>query len=197
MTKRSTPSQTPAETLPPEDIAASAPEAQDAASAPETPAEAPLADQATGVAETAAVATPAAPDAQGAASDPNPDANPPAPAPEVQGDPSPLIVIPTRTFPGIFLAHGGRARRQSWAPGFELVAAASRGRSGGMSRILTTGSRAGLVEWNPRHLADDLLADDWEVSMDAAAMEAWEKTFVTVEAADEPTGDPATAPDAA
>lgn len=157
--------------------AAPPPEDQAPASAPETPAEGLSDAAATPVAETLPEAPAAAPDAQGGASDPNPDANPPQAEP-TEG----TLVIRTRTFPGIFLTHGGRARRAIWAPGYELVAAANRGRSGGASRILTTGSRAGLIDWQPRNLADDLLADDWEVHITPSQLEAFEAAMRTADA---------------
>jgi hypothetical protein len=82
------------------------------------------------------------------------------PVPEIAPDEQ---VIRTRAFPGPLLAFGGRARRQGWAPGYELTAQNASDRTGRNMKLMTTGSRAGPVEWKPQHLADELVADDWEV----------------------------------
>ncbi len=68
-----------------------------------------------------------------------------------------------RSFPAAFLLAGERARRQCWAPGYELLATEAGGRTGARRKLMITGSRSGLIEWKPQHLADELLAQDWMV----------------------------------
>lgn len=83
-----------------------------------------------------------------------------APEPEIAPDEQ---VIRTRAFPGPLLAFGGRARRQGWAPGFEITAQNATDRTGRNMKLMISGYRAGPIEWKPEHLADELVADDWEV----------------------------------
>jgi hypothetical protein len=72
--------------------------------------------------------------------------------------------IPTTGhFPCGALKGGARARRASWAPGYELYLAAAASRTGGHFRLMATGGRGGPVEWKPQHPADELMADDWNV----------------------------------
>lgn len=66
-------------------------------------------------------------------------------------------------FPAAYLLAGDGARRAEWGPGFQIVAAQAGGRSGQRLTLMTTGSRSGLIEWKPVHLADELLAQDWHV----------------------------------
>jgi hypothetical protein len=93
----------------------------------------------------------------------------PAPKPkpaktEVEDAPEPdTTVIRTRAFPGPLLAFGGRARRAGWAAGFEISAQNAADRTGRKMKLMITGNRAGPIEWKPEHLADELVADDWEV----------------------------------
>lgn len=89
----------------------------------------------------------------------------PSPLPDQQeAEPDPdVTVIHTRAFPGPLLAFGGRARRAGWAPGYELTAENAADRTGRNMKLMTSGSRSGPVEWKPANLADELLADDWEV----------------------------------
>ncbi len=86
--------------------------------------------------------------------------------PAIEIAPAPgMETIVTRAFPGLLLAHGGIARRKAWAPGFELTASAAGGRGGQKMKLFTSGNRGGQMEWRPVNIADDLLADDWEVSL--------------------------------
>lgn len=89
----------------------------------------------------------------------------PKPAkPEPEAEPAPdQTVIRTRAFPGPLLAFGGRARRAGWGPGFEISAQNAGDRTGRKMKLMISGYRAGPIEWKPEHLADELVADDWEV----------------------------------
>lgn len=89
-------------------------------------------------------------------------------APEIGPDEQ---VIRTRAFPGPLLAFGGRARRQGWAPGFEITAQNATDRTGRTMKLMISGHRAGPIEWKPEHLADELVADDWEVIIPNDQME--------------------------
>lgn len=118
---------------------------------PVADAEMPAADAEVPVADAELPAVPAAADAG---------------APSFQaGD----MLIGGLIFPGFSLRAGHRARRASWAPGYELSVEAARGRAGGTTRFMTSGGRGGLVEWAPKNLADELLADDWQVIAGFAA----------------------------
>ncbi|MES2667931.1 MAG: hypothetical protein V4712_17740 [Pseudomonadota bacterium] len=66
-------------------------------------------------------------------------------------------------FPSGELAAGHGACRAGWAPGYMLLAVEAGGRSGARRKLVTTGSRSGLIDWKPQHLADELLAQDWFV----------------------------------
>lgn len=96
------------------------------------------------------------------------------PVPEIAEDEQ---VIRTRAFPGPLLAFGGRARRQGWAPGFEITAQNATDRTGRNMKLMITGHRAGPIEWKPEHLADELVADDWEVIVPNDQME----TFLSIQ----------------
>ncbi|GAB1361836.1 hypothetical protein MASR1M32_10720 [Rhodobacter sp.] len=72
-------------------------------------------------------------------------------------------VNPYRPFPAAFLLAGDRARRAEWGPGYELMAANAGGRSGAKLTLLVTGFRSGPIEWKPKNMADELLAQDWIV----------------------------------
>lgn len=95
----------------------------------------------------------------------------PAPKPkpaaeEPEADPEPQeTTLRTRAFPGPLLAFGGRARRAGWAPGYELTAENAADRTGRNMKLMTSGSRSGPIEWKPLHLADELIADDWEITV--------------------------------
>jgi hypothetical protein len=152
-----------------------------AATAPDSATEVVTAAPAELVGETPAGPAAPAPEAQGGTADANlPDATPDANPDLAANPPEPtegLRIIQTRVFPGTFMVHGGRARRNAWAPGFELVAEARQSRTGGRARILITGSRAGLIPWNPPDMADHLLADDWEVHITPSQLEAVERAL--------------------
>lgn len=132
--------------------------------------------------EDEAAADPAAPIEDASAADPAvpiEDATTTDPAAPIEGaaDPAAPIEDATTTdpapvpgpFPAAALAAGQRARRAAWAPGFELVAAEAGGRNGQRLRLMTTGTRCGMVEWKPPHMADELLAQDWQVVVPVTA----------------------------
>ena len=66
-------------------------------------------------------------------------------------------------FPTELLAQGHQARRLSWAPGYCILVTSVGGRSGKKLRLMSAGGRSGQVEWQPYNMADELMADDWEV----------------------------------
>jgi hypothetical protein len=84
--------------------------------------------------------------------------------PEAETTPA-ETTIDTRIFPGPALAFGGRARRRGWAPGYELTAQNASDRTGRKMQLMTTGARSGPIEWKPAHLADELMADDWQLTI--------------------------------
>ena len=169
--------------------------------APEIAAEGGQADPGPEAAANPSEATPAPADAVGGANAPDltPDSDPPVddriakgkgdkaraatlgqvPAPKPKPakaddevDPAPAeTTIHTRIFPGPALAFGGRARRAGWQPGYELTAQNANDRTGRKMQLMTTGARSGPVEWKPAHLADELMADDWEVTVPNDQME--------------------------
>lgn len=83
-----------------------------------------------------------------------------------------LVDIQTRAFPGFMLTYGGTARRKAWAPGFFVSASAAGGRGGQKMKLFTSGNRGGQTEWRPANIADDLLADDWEMTLTQAQLDA-------------------------
>jgi hypothetical protein len=89
-------------------------------------------------------------------------------------------VIRTRAFPGPLLAFGGRARRTGWAAGFEITAQNATDRTGRTMKLMISGNRAGPIEWKPEHLADELVADDWEVTVPNDQM----ATFLSIQNGD-------------
>lgn len=107
------------------------------------------------------------------------------------------ILMNEITFPGFSLRTGHRARRASWAPGYELSVQTAQGRSGRTTRFMTSGGRGGLVEWAPKNLADELLADDWQVIAAFDAPQPAEPRPVDLEPVDLEPADPEPAdPDA-
>lgn len=88
---------------------------------------------------------------------------PGAPTDPLPADPFGIgTVMDTRYFPSPLLATGHRARRASWAPGYELLVASAGGRSGQKLRLMIMGGRSGQIEWKPQNMADELMADDWQ-----------------------------------
>lgn len=116
-----------------------------------------------------AVVEGAAPDAP----DDPAEALPPAPEPEPEPDlGAEVVTLDCRAFPGFILAQGGTARRKGWAPGYELSASAAGGRGGQVMKLYTSGRRGGPIEWRPTNIADELLADDWEMTLTRAQLQA-------------------------